>query len=50
LRLHAPFMVVCTLAVLVPLVLAKKVGRGMGLLLAGFFGAYMVLNFWFRSR
>jgi len=50
LRLHAPFMVVCTLAVLLPLVVTKKVGRRMGLLLAVFFVAYVALNFWFRSR
>jgi cation:H+ antiporter len=50
LRLHAPYLIACTVLVASALLRARKLGRSMGLLLIGLYLAYLVINIAFMSR
>ena len=44
LRLHAPYLVGCTLIVALAVVWARRLGRPMGALLLTLYALYLVLN------
>lgn len=46
LRLHAPYLVGTVLVVAAGLGLARRLGRGFGLILVGLYGLYLALNLW----
>jgi cation:H+ antiporter len=50
LQFYGPLMILCTAAVLLMMVVARRVGRAMGLLLVGFFVVYAAVTFLNRSR
>jgi cation:H+ antiporter len=50
LRLHAPYLIACTVLVASALLKARKLGRSMGLLLIGLYLAYLVINIAFRAE
>ncbi|HEV8676470.1 MAG TPA: hypothetical protein VGX21_20735 [Methylomirabilota bacterium] len=46
LRLHAPYLIGTVLLVAAGLGLARRLGRGFGLVLVGLYGLYLALNLW----
>ena len=50
LHLHAPYLAAVVLLIVAALGRARRLGRGMGLVLLGLYGAYLGLNLWQEFR